>query len=166
MSRRTSSCYDITILSEEGGPVRSAIGASVETERFPDPGKFDTLIVVGSMNQAPGSDGLIALLRTAGVRCRRVASLDFGTFILAEAGLLDGRQATTHWRFARDFQTRFPKVKLEDDSIFVSDGPIWTSAGMTTGIDMALGMIERDYGFDLSLQVAENLIVFQRRAGG
>jgi transcriptional regulator GlxA family with amidase domain len=159
-------CYDITILSDEGGPVRSAIGAAVETERFPDPGEFDTVIVGGSTNQAPGSDGLIAFLGAASVRCRRVASLESGSFILAEAGLLDGRRATTHWRFARDFQTRFPRVKLEDDRIFVSDGPIWTSAGMSAGIDMALGMIEKDYGSDLSLQVAENLIVFQRRAGG
>ncbi|RFB75660.1 GlxA family transcriptional regulator [Methylovirgula sp. 4M-Z18] len=158
--------YDISILSEEGGPVKSTLGAALETERFGDPGDFDTVIAGGLMKPAPVSDGLIAFLRAASVRCRRVASICTGAFMLAEAGLLDGRRATTHWHFARDLQARFPKVKMEEDRIFIVDGPIWTSAGMTSGIDLALGMIEKDYGADLARVVAQNLVVYHRRAGG
>lgn len=114
----------------------------------------------------PSSNGLIAYLREAGDRCRRVASICTGAFMLAEAGLLDGRRATTHWLFARDLQGRFPKIKMEQDRIFIIDGPIWTSAGMTAGIDLALGMIEKDHGADLAHLVAQNLVVYHRRAGG
>ena len=158
--------YDITVLSEHGGPVMSTLGAAVETERFGDPGDFDTIIVGGLMRPTPSSDGLLGFVRAAGVRCRRVASICTGAFILAEAGLLDGRRATTHWLFARELKARFPKVRMEEDRIFIVDGPIWTSAGMSAGIDLALGMIEKDYGADLSLAVARNLVVYHRRAGG
>ena len=101
--------YDITVLSEEGGPVKSTLGAALETERFGDPGDFDTIIAGGLMVPQPSSNGLIAFLRAAGARCRRVASICTGAFMLAEAGLLDGRRATTHWLFARDLQARFPE---------------------------------------------------------
>lgn len=158
--------YDITVLSERGGLVKSTLGAALETEPFGDPGDFDTVIAGGLMAPKPSSNGLIAFLGAAGARCRRVAAICTGAFMLAEAGLLDGRRATTHWLFARDLQAHFPKVKMEEDRIFVIDGPIWTSAGMSSGIDLALGMIEKDYGPDLSLQVARNLVVFHRRAGG
>ena len=158
--------YDITILSEEGGPVKSTLGAALETERFGDPGEFDTIIAGGLMMPRPSSIGLITFFRTAGARCRRVASICTGAFMLAEAGLLDGRRATTHWLFAHDLKARFPKVKMEDDRIFIVDGPIWTSAGMTSGIDLALGMIEKDYGPELARVVAQNLVVYHRRAGG
>jgi transcriptional regulator GlxA family with amidase domain len=161
-----ASCYDITILSEKGGPVKSTLGAALETERFGDPGDFDTVIVGGLMAPVPSSKGMIAFLRAASVRCRRVASICTGAFALAEAGLLDGRRATTHWLFARDLQARFPAVKMEEDRIFIIDDPIWTSAGMSAGIDLALGMIEKDYGADLSLEVARTLVIFHRRAGG
>ena len=159
-------CYHITILSEEGGLVKSTLGAALETKRFGDPGDFDTVIVGGLMTPEPSSKGMIAFLRAASLRCRRVASICTGAFALAEAGLLDGRRATTHWLFARDLQARFPKVRMEEDRIFIIDDPIWTSAGMSAGIDLALGMIEKDYGADLSLQVARNLVIFHRRAGG
>ena len=86
--------------------------------------------------------------------------------MLAEAGLLDGRRVTTHWAFARDLQARFPNVRMEEDRIFIIDGSIWTSAGMSAGVDLALGMIEKDYGADLTRLVARNLVVYHRRAGG
>jgi transcriptional regulator GlxA family with amidase domain len=86
--------------------------------------------------------------------------------MLAEAGLLDGRRATTHWLFAPELQERFPRVKMEVDRIFIQDGPIWTSAGMSAGIDLALGMIEKDFGADLARHVAKNLVVYNRRPGG
>lgn len=158
--------YDITVLSEVGGPVRSTLGAALETQPFGDPGDFDTVIVGGLIKPEPSSDGLIAFLRAAAKRSRRVASICTGAFALAEAGLLDGRRATTHWLFAHDLQSRFPKVKMDEDRIFIIDGPIWTSAGMTSGIDLALGMVEKDYGADLARLVAQNLVVYHRRAGG
>jgi len=105
-------------------------------------------------------------LRQAPERCRRVAATCTSAFILAEAGLLDGRRATTHWSRARDLQARFPKVKVEEDRIFVVDGPVWTSAGMTTGIDLALAMVEQDLGADVARAVARQMVVYHRRAGG
>jgi transcriptional regulator GlxA family with amidase domain len=105
-------------------------------------------------------------MRQALGRSRRVAATCTGAFILAEAGLLDGRRATTHWNRARDLQARFPKVKVEEDPIFIVDGPVWTSAGMTAGIDLALAMVEKDLGVDIARAVARQLVVYHRRAGG
>ena len=99
-------------------------------------------------------------------RCRRIAAICTGAFILAEAGLLDGRRATTHWCRARELQSRFPKVKVEEDRIFIVDGPVWTSAGMSAGIDLALAMIENDLGADVARAVAKYLVVYHRRTGG
>src|SRR5260221_5036103 len=99
-------------------------------------------------------------------RCRRVASICIGAFILAEAGLLDGSRATTHWYHAREFQARFLKVKMEEDRIFIIDGAVWTSAGATAGIDLALAMVEQDFGPDVARAVARKLVVYHRRAGG
>jgi transcriptional regulator GlxA family with amidase domain len=109
---------------------------------------------------------VIEFLRQAPGRSRRVAATCVGAFILAEAGLLDGRRATTHWNRARELRARFPKVKVEEDRIFIIDGPVWTSAGMTAGIDLTLAMIEMDLGADLARAVARKLVVYHRRAGG
>jgi transcriptional regulator GlxA family with amidase domain len=109
---------------------------------------------------------VIKFLQQALARCRRVAAICTGAFILAEAGLLDGRRATTHWHRARELQARFPKVKVDEDRIFIIDGPLWTSAGMTAGIDLALAMIEKDFGADVARAVAKQLVVYHRRAGG
>ena len=95
-----------------------------------------------------------------------MASTCTGAFVLAEAGLLDGRRATTHWGAARKLQARFPKVKVEEDRIFIVDGPVWTSAGMTAGIDLALAMVEKDLGAEAARAVAKRLVVYHRRAGG
>jgi len=97
---------------------------------------------------------------------RRIASICIGTFTLAQAGLLDGRRATTHWLYGRELQNRFPKVKVQVDRIFIADGPVWTSAGMTAGIDLALGLLERDVGPEAARVVAKALVVHHRRAGG
>ena len=157
--------YDVHLLSETGGSIRSSIGISVETEPFDDT-IFDTLIVGGSAEIGSLTPGVIRFLRQALGRCRRVAATCAGAFILAEAGLLDGRRATTHWNRARELQARFPKVKVEEDRIFIIDGPVWTSAGMTAGIDLALAMIEQDLGADVARAVARKLVVYHRRAGG
>jgi len=155
--------YDVRLLSETGGSIRSSIGASVATERF-HAAALDTLIV--GRGRAQSTPGLIEFVRQALGRYRRVASICTGAFILAEAGVLDGRRATTHWDSARDLQARFPNVKVEEDRIFIIDGPVWTSAGMTAGIDLALAMVEQDLGAEVARAVARQLVVYHRRAGG
>ena len=157
--------YDVHLLSEPGGPVPSSLGMAVETEGLPGAG-LDTIIVGGDTELAPPSPGLSGYLRGAVGTVRRVASTCTGAFVLAEAGLLDGRRATTHWAHARLMQARFPKVRVEEDRIFIVDGPVWTSAGMTAGIDLALAMVEADHGADLARSVARKLVVYHRRAGG
>ena len=157
--------YEIHLLSEAGGALPSSLGMTMETRAFSSE-TFDTLIVSGLLVPAPSSERMIAFLRDAQARTRRMAAVCTGAFIFAEAGLLDGKRATTHWVYARDLQARFPKVKVEDDRIFIIDGAIWTSAGMTAGIDLALGMIEKDFGAELARSVARKLVVYHRRAGG
>jgi transcriptional regulator GlxA family with amidase domain len=157
--------YDVRLLSETGGSIRSSIGVSVATEPFDDT-NFDTLMVGGSAEVGSLTPGVIKFLRQALGRYRRVAATCTGAFILAEAGLLDGRRATTHWSRARELQARFPRVKVEEDRIFIIDGTVWTSAGMTAGIDLALAMVEKDLGADVARVVARKLVVYHRRAGG
>ena len=157
--------YELHLLSERGGSIRNSIGISVATEPFDDT-RFDTLMVGGSAVAGSLTPGMIRFLRQALERARRVAATCTGAFVLAEAGLLDGRRATTHWQRARELQVRFPKVKVEEDRIFIIDGPVWTSAGMTAGIDLALAMIEKDLGADVARAVARQLVVYHRRAGG
>ena len=157
--------YDVHLLSETGGSIRSSIGISVATEPFDDT-NFGTLIVGGSAFIGSLTPGVIKFMRQALRRCRRVAATCTGAFVLAEAGLLDGRRATTHWNRARELQARFPKVKVEADRIFNIDGSVWSSAGMTAGIDLALAMVEQDLGADVARAVARQLVVYHRRAGG
>ncbi|MEI9985628.1 MAG: GlxA family transcriptional regulator [Aliidongia sp.] len=157
--------YDVHLLSETGGPIRTSIGLGVTTDPFDDT-VYDTLIVGGGTQIEPMTPGLIRFVQQAIGRYRRVAATCTGAFVLAEAGLLDGRRATTHWYHARDLQAQFPKVKMEEDRIFIADGPVWTSAGMTAGIDLALAMVEQDLGAELARSVAKKLVVYHRRAGG
>jgi transcriptional regulator GlxA family with amidase domain len=110
--------------------------------------------------------GLLEFVREAATASRRVVAPCTGAFVLAEAGILDGRRATTHWFFAREFKARFPKVKVEEDRIFIADGPIWTSAGMSAGIDLALAMVEKDLGGEIARGLAKKMVVYHRRAGG
>ena len=157
--------YDVSVLSEAGGRVPSSLGLAIETKRFGS-SIFDTLIVSGSIDIVPPSRGVLAFVRKAANRSRRVASICTGAFILAEAGLLDGRRATTHWCAARDLRERYPNVKVDEDRIFIVDAPIWTSAGASAGVDLALAMIEEDLGGELARLVAKKLVLYHRRAGG
>ncbi|EPH5799228.1 GlxA family transcriptional regulator [Pseudomonas alloputida] len=157
--------YDITLLSEHGGAVCSSAGFKLETEPF-DGTAWDSLIVGAATFIQPASPGLLEFVRRAALTTRRIAGPCTGAFTLAEAGLLDGRQATTHWFFARDLQKRFPAVRLEEDRIFIVDGNVWTSAGMTAVIDLALAMIEKDLGHEVAQGVAKSLVVYHRRTGG
>jgi transcriptional regulator GlxA family with amidase domain len=158
--------YDVRVVSEEGHPLRASGGLSVGTEAF-DARVFDTVIVVGGdsiLKQAP--DAVLDYLRTSVNTARRTASICSGAFVLAQAGLLEGKRATTHWAYARQLQERFAGINVEADRIYVIDGSIWTSAGMTAGIDLALAMVEKDHGADLARSVAQKLVMYHRRAGG
>ena len=157
--------YEILMVSEEGGLVPNSLGIATQTERWDD-ATYDTLFVTGYPEVPPGLQRIEAYLKSAAERTRRIASICTGAFTLARTGLLDGRRATTHWYFARDFRAAFPAVKMEEDRIFIIDGPIWTSAGMTAGIDLALAMVEKDLGGEIARLVAKKLVVYHRRAGG
>src|ERR1700742_338782 len=157
--------YELHYVSENGGPIKTSAGLMLETEMFTDK-PFDTLVVGGGAVIAPPPPVLIPFMRDAPKRHRRIAAVGTGAFVLAEAGLLDGRRATTHWMHARELQRDYPKAKMEEDRIFINDGPIWTSAGMTAGIDLGLALIENDLGPEISKAVARKLVIYHRRAGG
>ena len=157
--------YDLSLLSESGGLVRASAGFSVQTEPFGD-SVFDTVMIGAGLEIEPMTPGLLAFVRRSMQTARRVAAPCTGAFVLAEAGVLDGRRVTTHWAFARDLQHRFPKLKVEEDRIFIVDGPVWTSAGMAAGIDLALALIENDLGPGTARAVARKLVVYHRRGGG
>ena len=165
-SESNRSVYKIEVMSENGGSVASSSGVQVGSEAFDDPA-FDTLLVAGSSDMGfEATPALTAFLKNAVPASRRVGSICTGAFLLAEAGLLDGRRATTHWHFARELQRRFPRVKVEEDRIYIVDGNIWTSAGMTACIDLALAQIEADLGADISRKVSRKLVIYHRRSGG
>ncbi|CAG2127983.1 GlxA family transcriptional regulator [Cupriavidus plantarum] len=155
--------YRISILSPQGGLVRSTIRLGIETE--PLETIPDTLIVAGANAPATTPDIVKASLSRAAGLSKRIAAFSTGTFALAEAGLLDGRTATTHWLYARLLQERFPGVRVDEDRIFVRDGQIWTSAGMSAAIDLALALVEDDHGAAIALNVARRLVVYHRRTG-
>jgi transcriptional regulator GlxA family with amidase domain len=157
--------YEITLLSEHGGPVPSSAGFAVDTEAFDDR-RFDTLVIAGDNDLAEHTPGLIRFLQEAAPVTRRIGAACTGAFALARAGLLDGRRATTHWVYAREFRRTFPSVTMEEDRIFIIDGPVWTSAGMTACIDLALALVEKDVGAEVAREVARNLVVYHRRSGG
>lgn len=162
--------YDLVFLSESGGLIRTSSGIVMQTQplRAISTARLDTVIVVGGAEartftrRAP----LVAWIRRAAQRARRTCSVCNGAFLLAAAGLLDGRRAVTHWCEVDTLKAMYPKVRVELDPIYRRDGRIWTSAGMTAGIDLALALIEDDHGQRLSLDVAKDLVVFLRRSGG
>ena len=160
--------YRIRVLSASGGLVRSSEGVMVGSEPAGIEG-LDTLFVIGGeravLDRIP--DEQTAFVRAAhdgGIR--RIASVCVGAFILAAAGLLDGRHATTHWMYAPELQRRHPRVRVDGDRIFTRDERIWTSAGITAGIDLALSLIEEDLGRTAARTLARQLVVYHRRAGG
>jgi transcriptional regulator GlxA family with amidase domain len=158
--------YDIRLISEGGGPVQSSLGYSVVTDSFEE-GSFDTVIIGGVIDGVyTASPALINFLKGAVKNTRRVASMCTGAFFLAQAGVLDDRRATTHWVHARELQTTYPKINVEEDRIFIVDGPVWTSAGMTAGTDLAVSMVERDLGVEIAQTIAKRMVMFHRRAGG
>jgi len=157
--------YEMHVESVAGGRLVNSFGMAAETERAEDV-VLDTLLVGAPPDTRLPSAALLDFLKQAPGRYRRIASICVGAFILGEAGLLDGRRATTHWMFAQELQARYPKVRVEVDRIFINDGQVWTSAGMTAGIDLALSLVERDLGSAMAREAARLMVVHHRRAGG
>jgi transcriptional regulator GlxA family with amidase domain len=160
--------YRLAVLARDGGAVASSSGVSMSATAFVEAPPLDTLIVSGGEGtRSPAiCEHTLAFVRASAAATRRTASVCSGTYILAAAGLLDDRRATTHWRRSADFQRRFPAVRLDPDKIFVQDGALWSSAGITAGIDMALAMIGADLGEDVARRTAQQLVVYHRRPGG
>jgi transcriptional regulator GlxA family with amidase domain len=159
--------YDLRLISPVGGLTRMSNGVTVATAALA-PGRVDTLLVAGGpgARAAAGDARVTARLRQAAAKARRLASVCTGAFPLAAAGLLDGRRAVTHWRWCDRLARDFPAVRVERDAIYVRDGAVWTSAGVTAGIDLALALIEADHGAALALAAAKTLVVYARRSGG
>lgn len=157
--------YSLHLLSEHGGLVQSSAGFAVQTAAFDDT-VFDTVIFGAGLQIEPSTPGLLDFVRRSTQTARRIAAPCIGAFTLAEAGVLDGRRATTHWALARELQHRYPRLKVDEDRIFIIDGHLWTSAGMTAGVDLALAMVEEDIGAELTRALARKLVVYQRRGGG
>ncbi|MBW8815731.1 MAG: GlxA family transcriptional regulator [Caulobacterales bacterium] len=157
--------YALSVLAPGGGQVRSSSGVAFAAEALAD-GPFDTVVISGGdgTRALPQLAEIVAWLRRTPIR--RPASVCSGAYLLAEAGLLDGRRATTHWGRTDDFARRYPKVRLDADRIFIRDGEVWTSAGISAGIDLALAMVEADLGAEIARRVAQQLVVHQRRPGG
>jgi transcriptional regulator GlxA family with amidase domain len=162
--------YAIEIVGERRGALRSSSGIRLEVDRpIRDVGGSpDTLIVAGGIGTraALGRDPVIAWLRRMAPRVRRLASVCTGAFLLAEAGLLDGLRVTTHWRACRLLAERHPKLTVDPEPIFIRQGRITTSAGVTAGMDLALAFVEEDLGHEVALAVARELVLFLRRPGG
>ena len=161
--------YTIEIVAERKGAIRASSGLTLQaTESLDMIGDIDTLLVAGgaAVEIACARAGVIASLVKHSQRVRRLASVCNGAFLLAEAKLLAGRRVATHWNWCERLARRYPEVRVERDPIFIRDGNIWTSAGVTAGIDLALAMIEEDHGAALALRVARELVMFRKRPGG
>ena len=166
-ARYEPGAYEIQVIAAQAGWVESSSCAALRASGLPQTPP-DTLMVVGGdgTQHAEVVDPLLEHVRaTAGV-ARRIASICSGAYILAGAGVLDGRLATTHWNRSQQFARRFPKVRLQADRIYTRDGEVWTSAGISAGIDLALAMIADDLGEDIARKTARQLVIPHRRAGG
>lgn len=166
--RHRPGTYALRTIAAIPGPVASSSGACLHASSFGRADALDTLVVAGGEGTGPAA--LCMKTRSFVLACaersRRVASVCSGTYILAAAGLLDGRRATTHWSRTADFSRRFPTVRLDADRIFVQDGKFWSSGGITAGIDLALALIGEDLGEDIARRTAQQLVVYHRRPGG
>jgi transcriptional regulator GlxA family with amidase domain len=166
---RSERGYEVLVLSRDGVPLRMSSGLQVIPHgSFAEtPQRLDTLIVAGGYGSHAASKDPATLewIVSASKRARRTASVCTGAFLLAAAGLLDGRRATTHWSAAKELATRYPRVQVDPEPIFLRDGSIWTSAGVTAGMDLALALVEEDLDRDAALAIARQLVLFLRRPG-
>lgn len=166
--------YEVEIVSEERGPVATTSGLVIRVERSiadiapSELARLHTFIVTGGQGSRASmeNDRLLDFVRLAARTSRRTVSICTGSVILAAAGLLDRRRATTHWAYAPIMRRRFPKVVVEEDAIYVRDGKVWTSAGVTAGMDLALALIEEDLGREVALTLARYHVMYLMRPGG
>jgi transcriptional regulator GlxA family with amidase domain len=160
--------YAVQVVARDPGSVASSCGVSLHAQRWGRTNGIDTLVVSGGNGSRAATQCTAARRFILGCArsARRVASVCSGTYVLAAAGILDGKSATTHWSRSADFASRFPKVRLEPDRIYIKDGKIWSSAGITAGIDLALALIAEDLGERVARQTAQQLVVYYRRPGG
>jgi transcriptional regulator GlxA family with amidase domain len=162
--------YELELITRDGAPFSTSSGLTLTPDSGLDDcrGPIDTLVVLGGLGvrDAARDERLVAWLRLAAPRSRRVCSVCTGAFLLARAGLLDGRRATTHWAACDALSRNYPTLDVEPDPIFVRDGNVYTSAGVTAGIDLALALVEEDLGRQAALDVARALVLFIRRPGG
>lgn len=158
----------IRVLAAKPGVVRSSSGVEMMARDFKSANAITTLVVAGGTGVAEAARCEVtrAFVQRLAKRGMRVASVCSGAYVLAEAGLLDGRRATTHWGRTREFVARYPRIKFEPDRIFTRDGNVWTSAGISAGIDLALAMITEDHGEEIAQQTARQLVLYHRRSGG
>jgi transcriptional regulator GlxA family with amidase domain len=161
--------YKVLVISRDGVPVRTSSGLEIVPHRnfAAAPARLDTLIVAGGYGsrEASAHPPTVEWIARTSARARRTASVCTGAFLLASAGLLDGRRATTHWAAADELARLHPAVRVDPDPIFLRDGDIWTSAGVTAGMDLALALVEEDLDRDAALTIARHLILFLRRPG-
>jgi transcriptional regulator GlxA family with amidase domain len=160
--------YELRVIAPDPGPVRSSSGAALLADPIARRARFDTVIVAGGIGTgvAMRDRRVLAFVRSAARSARRLCSVCSGAYVLAEAGVLAEKRATTHWRRSQDFARRYPNVRLEPDCIYTHDQNIWTSAGISAGIDLALALIADDLGEEVARQVAQELVVYHRRPGG
>jgi transcriptional regulator GlxA family with amidase domain len=168
--QRTDLAYSVEIVAPTKGPLQTSSGLKIVADRrFLDlRGPVDTLLVAGGRGAraAAGNAALRSWLTRTAPRVRRFGSVCTGTFILAAAGLLDGKRATTHWAWCDELAKLHPRIRVDADPIFVTDGHLYTSAGVTAGMDLALALVEEDFGRQVALAVARQLVLFLRRPGG
>jgi len=168
-ANRAGADYQLKIASVDGNDVTTSIGTRLGvTDAIASIESADTVLVAGSddLPRRPLDPALVKAIRSIAGRTRRLASICTGSFVLAQAGLLQGRRATTHWHEVRLFARAYPDITVEPDAIFVRDGEVFTSAGISSGIDLALALVEMDYGTELVRAVARWLVVYLKRAGG
>ena len=159
--------YTVEQYAMDAGGVRSSMGVTVACKAIGEAERLDPRVVLGGTDPlgTPTPARLVEGLKHADI-WRRVAGICTGAFTLAEAGLLDGRRVTTHWAYGRTLQQMHPGASVEEDRIYMVDGPVWTSAGMTAGLDLALALVEKDLGNDVARTVAHKMVMHQRRSGG
>lgn len=161
--------YRVTLASVGGGNVRAESGLVLGTEPLPgDDDRIDTLVLAGGngANAAAADEDLLDWIRRTAPRCRRVATVCSGTFIGAAAGLLERRRVTTHWARAQELREAHPSLTVDSDPIYIRDGHVWTSAGVTAGIDLSLALVQDDLGVEVAQTVARWLVMFLHRPGG
>jgi len=160
--------YMLRVIAKGGQGVTTSAGVGIAAGPLPRGGALDTLMVAGGpgVDAAAADPALVKWVRERANKARRVASVCTGAFLLGASGVLDGRRAVTHWSYCAELARRFPEIRVEPDPIFVRDGTVWTSAGVTAGIDLALAFVEEDLGRTIALAVARYLVVFLKRPGG